>query len=286
MEHILIADAGSTKVDWAAVETTGKVALRFSTPGLNALMASQSDVEKALAGVRETLGSEIRPARTYYYGAGCATPEICDKMRSSLLANLGGEEAFVTTDLLGAARATLGKRKGIACILGTGSNSCFYDGKEIVTNVPSLGFILGDEGSGAALGKRLVSDAFKGHLPEAVKEKFLDAYKLTLGEILDKIYRQPSPNRFLASLVPFLKENIWNPYVYSLVLKEFTQFFRRNVSRYKGVHSLPISVTGSLATNFENILREAAASQGFSLSVITATPLDGLITFHTEPTDE
>ncbi len=278
--YILIADAGSTKVDWAVVNGDGTVAKRFTTPGLNALMADPHEIELHFQNVKDQIGKETKLGHIHYYGAGCATPAICDKIRQPLLKILEAEEADVTTDLLGAARATLGNKKGIACILGTGSNSCFYDGKEIVENVPSLGFILGDEGSGAALGKRLVSDAFKGHLPENVKEKFLETYHITLAEILDRIYRQPAPNRFLASLVPFLKENIWNPYIYSLVLKEFTQFFRRNVSRYKGVHSLPISVTGSLAHNFEKILREAAASQGFAVSTIAPSPLEGLISFH------
>lgn len=281
MKQKLIADAGSTKVDWALVED-GEVKARLTTPGLNALMADEQEIENIFQTATSQLGAGAAPYHIHYYGAGCATPEICEKIRKPLLKITGAKAADVTTDLLGAARATLGRKKGIACILGTGSNSCFYDGEAIAENVPSLGFILGDEGSGAALGKRLVSDAFKGHLPENIKEKFLETYKLTLGEILDRIYRQPSPNRFLASLVPFLKENIWNPYIYSLVLKEFTQFFRRNVSRYKGAHSLPISVTGSLAFHFEKILREAAASQGFSVATITSSPLDGLIRFHSE----
>ena len=129
-------------------------------------------------------------------------------------------ECHVHSDLVGAARSLFGNRKGIACILGTGSNSCLYDGSGIISQIPSLGYILGDEGSGAALGRRLIGDAFKEQLPQNVKEAFLEEFHLTLEEILNRVYKSPSPNSFLASFVPFLKKNLWNPYVYSLVLRE------------------------------------------------------------------
>lgn len=283
MEYNIIADAGSTKVDWAVVGNDGNELSRLTTTGLNALLANKEDVDKMLLKVRESLPSDA-VGNVFYYGAGCATPEICDKISDSIRRTLSPSgEVAVTTDLLAAARATLGHDRGIACILGTGSNSCLYDGEKIELNIPSLGFILGDEGSGAALGKRLVTDAFKGHLPEIVKEKFLDTYRLSLSDILEQVYRRPSANRFLASLVPFLKENIWNPYVYSLVLREFTEFFGRNVSRYPGVHQLPITITGSLGYHFEKIVREAAGSHGFTVSSIVRSPLDGLISFHSKP---
>ncbi len=280
MGNLLIADAGSTKVKWALLSPEGNVST-FVTDGLNALLAERDEVGRRLAEVRSRLGDRTIDD-VWYYGSGCAIPRVCRKMAEALRDDLHAEHVNVSSDLLGAARSLFGHKRGIACILGTGSNSCLYDGEEIERNVPSLGYILGDEGSGAALGKRLVAEAFKGQLPANVREKFLDTYQLTLTEILDKVYRSNAPNKFLASLVPFLRDNIWNPYVYSLVLEELISFVKKNVAMYKGAHFLPVSFVGSIASQFEKILREAAASQGYTVSQIVADPMDGLIKFHSD----
>lgn len=280
MKNILIADAGSSKVKWAVVSGPGED-LTFVTDGLNALLAEQEEVNAKLSEVRSRLeGKAI--GEVWYYGSGCAIPRVCRKMSEAIERALGASEVHVSSDLLGAARSLFGHRRGIACILGTGSNSCLYDGEGIERNVPSLGYVLGDEGSGAALGKRLVAEAFKGQLPANVREKFLDTYQLTLTDILDKVYRSSAPNKFLASLVPFLSDNIWNPYVYSLVLEELISFVKKNVAMYDGAHFLPVSFIGSIAANFEKILREAAASQGYTVSEITADPMAGLIRYHSD----
>lgn len=280
MKNILIADAGSSKVKWAVVSGSGED-LTFVTDGLNALLAEQEEVNAKLSEVRSRLeGKAI--GEVWYYGSGCAIPRVCRKMSEAIERALGASEVHVSSDLLGAARSLFGHRRGIACILGTGSNSCLYDGEGIERNVPSLGYVLGDEGSGAALGKRLVAEAFKGQLPANVREKFLDTYQLTLTDILDKVYRSSAPNKFLASLVPFLSDNIWNPYVYSLVLEELISFVKKNVAMYDGAHFLPVSFIGSIAANFEKILREAAASQGYTVSEITADPMAGLIRYHSD----
>ena len=168
----------------------------------------------------------------------------------------------------------------MACILGTGSNSCLYDGRQIVANVPSLGFILGDEGSGSALGRRLVNATFKGHLPAYLEKELTERHGLSLPEILHNVYRSTSPNRFLASLVPIIREHTRDPSIHSMVLDEFGAFFSNNISRYKGVHALPISFTGGVAANFSDILEEAAKTQGYILGHIAATPMEGLISFH------
>ncbi len=284
MKEKLIADAGSTKIDWAVIEEDGSVRCHTSD-GLNAMLSDTADMASTFTNIASALDAGNDISEIHYYGAGCATPAICMKTEQALREAFGSESVSVTSDLLGAARSLLGNSRGIACILGTGSNSCLYDGRTIVSNVPSLGFILGDEGSGATLGKRLVSDAFKGHLPKSVKEKFLAAYSLTLPEILDRIYRQPNPNKFLAALVPFLSDNLWNPYIYSLVLKELTTFLTRNVMMYPDVHSIEISFTGSVAFNFAKLLKEAASSQGLAIGKITKTPLDGLIAYHSTKHD-
>ncbi len=280
MKKTLIADAGSTKVEWTLLDFDSSIAARFSSDGINALLSGPDTITEALASVAAALPGHSDIQEVYYYGAGCATQEICDKMGNALSGFWKEADIFVASDLLGAARSLFHGDAGIACILGTGSNSCLYNGNEITMQIPSLGFVLGDEGSGAALGKRLLSDAFKNHLPDNIREKFLEEYNLTLPQILDKIYRQETPNKFLASLVPFLKANIWNPYIYSLVLEELTVFIKRNVAMYPRAHAMPLSFTGSIAHHFSNVLREAAASQGYRVTNISATPMDGLIEHH------
>lgn len=279
MNRKLIADAGSTKTEWTLLGPDGAIEGHVIAEGLNALLAEKEQMAEAFAAARASLG-DAAPAEVFFYGAGCATPAICEKTEEVLAATWGTEAVTAASDLLGAARALFGQEKGIACILGTGSNSCLYDGARISVNVPSLGYILGDEGSGAALGKRLVSDAFKGHLPAPVREAFLAEYGLSLADILDKVYRRRDANRFLASLVPFLHRHLWNPYVYSLVLEELSQFVRRNVAMYPGAHSLPVSFIGSIAVEFEQVLREAAASQGYRVSRIEKSPTAGLVAYH------
>lgn len=288
MKYNLIADAGSTKIDWVSIDESGHEVCRFSTDGVNALLATASEVESSLKEVSDRLKSCINSDDSipiaiesiYWYGAGCATPEICSKLADALKDVFCAEYVEVHSDLLGAARSLFGDRAGIACILGTGSNSCLYDGEKIVHNIPSLGYVLGDEGSGVALGKRLVADSFKGHLPKLISDKFLAQYGLTLADILDKVYRQPAPNKFLASLVPFISENLWNPYIYSMVRQEFSNFLNRNVSPYEGSRTLPISFAGSIALHFEKVLREAASEDGYAIGEIRQHPLDGLIEYH------
>ena len=280
MKYNLIADAGSSKIDWVLADSQWREMRQWVACGLNALMASDDEIHAMSRCVAENLPKDAEIGEIHFYGSGCATPEICSRIADALAGDLGADTVNVYTDLLGAARSLLGRGPGIACILGTGSNSCLYDGTRIVHNVPSLGFILGDEGSGAALGKRLVADAFKGHLPKAISEKFLKTFNLDLGEILKSVYRAPTPNKFLASLVPFLSDHLYNPYVYSLVLKEFESFLLRNVSPYEGARKLPIAFTGSIAYHFSDILRDAADRQGFTIGKICRRPMEGLLNYH------
>lgn len=283
--NILIADAGSTKVDWALISTYGEVIGRCKTEGINALLAEEEDVKACLDQVKQMLPA-ADVAEVYYYGAGCASERVCARMTQLLAEAWPAAQVDVESDLLAAARALFGTKPGVACILGTGSNSCLYNGCEIENNVPSLGYILGDEGSGAALGKRLISDAFKRQLPEKVREEFLSEFGMTLSDILDRVYRTPAPNKFLASIVPFIKRNIWNPYLYSLVREEFTAFIKRNVAMYAGSHFLPVGFIGSIAVHFEDVLRDAASAQGFKVDTIMSSPLEGLIAFHSQSKDD
>lgn len=278
--NLLIADAGSSKIDWLILSPQGECLAQASSDGVNALLAEADVVEEQFAAAKKSLGDFPEFSEIHYYGAGCATERVCARIREIISEVWKADKINVESDLLAAARALFGHQSGIACILGTGSNSCFYDGEKIASNIPSLGFILGDEGSGAALGKRLLADAFKRQLPEKVRMDFMREYDLSLSDILDRVYREPRPNKFLASLVPFIKNNLWNPYIYSLVLHEFTVFFKRNVAMYPGAHRQPVGFIGGIASGFEPILREAAASQGFSVGKVLTRPLDALAAFH------
>ncbi len=284
MKKILIADAGSTKVDWLLVspEEGADKALRHTTTGINAAMTPDEEIAKVFKDVRSHEGwSADEIDKVVYYGAGCIGGPINSRLEFKLQTAFPGALIDVQSDLVGAARALHGRNPGIACILGTGSNSCLYDGEKVVSNVPSLGYILGDEGSGTSLGKRLIADVFKQELPRNMSERFLEYLGMTLPEIIEQVYSRPNANRFLASVVPFIKENIWNPYIYALVLKEMTSFLKRNVAKYDKARRLPIGFVGSIAWHFKEQLMDATEANGFTIGEIIKSPIDKLAVYHT-----
>ena len=278
---ILIADCGSTKTDWCVVRE-GIVEKQVFTCGMNAVMLTEEEMRSRMAAelVPELGGYADAIEAVHFYGAGCISPEVCANVERAIRANINAQDVEVHTDLLAAARALCGRRPGIACILGTGSNSCFYDGEKICDNVSPLGYILGDEGSGAVLGKLLVGDVLKGQLPAELGEKFLRKYDLTLLDIIRKVYREPQGNRFLASVTPFLIENINEKEVHDLVLGSFKAFFRRNISHYAGRCAPEANFIGSIAYYYRDVLAEAARECGYSVGTVLKSPMEGLIKFH------
>ena len=277
---ILIADSGSTKTDWCAVEH-GVLLQQVFTKGTNPFFQTEDEISKEVETAllpQLTVGNE--PDAVYFYGAGCAFPDKIETVKRALARHLHVKgEIEVSTDMLAAARGLCGHKAGIACIMGTGSNSCYYDGEKIVSNVSPLGFILGDEGSGAVLGKLLVGDVLKNQLTPELKEKFLTQFNLTPADIIDRVYRKPFPNRFLASLSPFLAQNISEPCVHRLVLNSFLSFLRRNVMQYD-YQDTPVHFIGSVAYHYRPVLEEAANECGITLGNIWQSPMEGLITFH------
>ena len=274
---ILIADSGSTKTDWCLVDN-GVLVKQIFTKGTNPFFQTEDEISNE---VEQNLLPFIEAAKVeavWFYGAGCAFPEKNEIVRAAIARHLD-VPIEVGSDLLGAARGLCGRQPGIACILGTGSNSCFYDGKEIVSNVSPLGFILGDEGSGAVLGKMLVGDVLKNQLPAALKEEFLARYELTPAIILERVYKKPFPNRFLASLSPFLVEHLDVPEIHTLVLNGFKAFFDRNVKQYD-YKQYPVHLIGSLAYYYRSVLQEAAEQTGVRLGTIKQSPMEGLISYH------
>lgn len=281
---ILIADCGSTKIDWCLLK--GEKVERFSTPGMNAVMLAPEEMLIRMENeLRPALGDKaVEVKKVYFYGAGCISPQVCASVADAIKAIVkNADEVEVNSDLLAAARALCGHHAGIACILGTGSNSCYYDGKAIADNVSPLGYILGDEGSGATLGKILVGDVLKNQLPADLCEKFLAQYQLDRLEIINRVYRQPQANKFLASLTPFLLENIERKEVRELVLNAFKAFFVRNIAWY-AKHDAPtrtVNFVGSIAHYYKEVLSEAAIRSGFIVGTVLKSPMDGLIQYHT-----
>ena len=218
----------------------------------------------------------------FYYGAGCATESICAQMAGILKEFLPNAVITVDSDMLGAARALCGKSEGVACVLGTGSNSCLYNGSIIVDQVPSLGYILGDEGSASALGRRLIGDCLKRQLPEQVCTEFMQKYSLTKDSIIESVYRKPMANRYIASFAPFLIDKRSIPEVHKMLIQCFSEFFTRNVINYHKPW-LPVHFIGSLANSFSDELKETADSLGMTIGKIEASPMSGLVDYHSLP---
>ena len=277
---ILIADCGSTKIDWCVVND-GKVVEQIFTSGINALLMTEEQIRETLAAELAEKVKGYAIESVYYYGAGCLFDDICANVRRAIAHNVPTAKTIeVHSDLLATARALCGQNEGIACILGTGSNSCYYNGKEIVDNVSPLGYILGDEGSGAVLGKLLVGDVLKNQLPKELCEKFLAEYDLDRQKIIEGVYKKPAANRFLASLSPFLIKNIEEPAIHRLVLNAFKSFFVRNIENYSNYKSMPVSFVGSVAFYYKDVLAEAAKALDIIIGTIIKSPMEGLVKYH------
>ncbi len=283
---IAIADCGSTKIDWCFLNDD-KVEKQIFTMGMNAVMLTEEEMRTRIA---DELMPEIdklkdRINAVYFYGAGCISAEVCGNVARAIRANIPSAQTVeVYTDLLAAARALCGREPGIACIMGTGSNSCLYDGEAIAANVSPLGFILGDEGSGAVLGKLFIGDVLKRQLPAEVSSRFLEEYDLDLLTIIRRVYKEPQANRFLASVTPFLSKNIDVPEIHDMVLGSFRAFFRRNIKNYPGYDKHTVNFIGSIAFYFKPVLEEAAKAEGCRVGDIVKSPMQGLIKFHTSTT--
>ncbi len=276
---ILVADSGSTKTQWIVIDGASTDS-SLLTSGLNPATMPAELITASIT--RELLpcisGKPIE--KIFFYGAGCRGSAAMT-MHDILVATTGCTEVDVQTDMTGAARALCGRTPGIVCILGTGSNSCFYDGSEIVANIPPLGFILGDEGSGAVLGRRLLGDIFKGLLPDNVTAAFHSAYPdLTLDSVITRVYRTPEPNKYMASFVPFIAGNIDNPAIERIVTDGFESFFHRNILSYPQARNTPCHFTGSLSAIFRPQLEKVASDCGCTIGRISATPIEGLIEYH------
>ena len=273
---------------------THKYVLKVRTQGLNPFHQSKDVILKALeeelmpalykaAEQSGTFSKEYdiaeKVTQIAFYGAGC-TKALSPIVGEALAVAFPSASIKVESDLLGAAHAVCGHEEGIACILGTGANSCLYDGKQIVANIPPLGYILGDEGSGAVLGKMLLNGIFKGDLSAEIRDLYLEWSGLTYPEIIDKVYRQPLANRFLAGSSKFIKENLQYAELEELVRYNFDTFFKKNILKYTVSSIRVISAVGGIASAFEEQLRASADSFGYQVGKVLSSPIDGLIEYY------
>ena len=274
---LLIADSGSTKTDWALVESEHPIVV--TTQGINPFHQSREDILRVIS---EELQSRINSSLVedvYFYGSG-VRPELegfVETLIREVFPNVNAVKAH--SDLLGAAHALCGRKEGIACILGTGANSCLYDGDHIVKNTPALGYILGDEGSGAVIGKRFLHDLYGGRLSGKIKSDFETSTGLSLPDIIHRVYREPLPNRFLASLSLFIHDHLDNPDVHRLVTDCFVDFFQIHINPYHR-RDLPVSFVGSIAWYYQEELREVADALDFVIGTILRTPIEGLVSYY------
>ncbi len=276
---ILIADSGSTKTNWSLVEYR-TVKKNVETSGLNPYFLNAD-------AVKNILQTDLVPSMVarfvkviHFYGAGCSTENNNSMLRETMKLFFHEAEIHVYHDILGAARALHGDRDGIACILGTGCNACFYDGKQIFSVVPSLGYLYGDEGAGSNLGKIFMEKYLKNKLPKDIREEFDQTYHLTLEDILNALYNRPSPNRFLASFSEFIAPRQKHPFLHNLVKSSFQAFVEEQVMKYQDYDKLTISFVGSIAWFYKDILLEVAAENNLKVGIILRSPMDGLVKYH------
>lgn len=275
---ILIADSGSTKTEWGMLNTETRAVEACRTSGINPLYQDEESIHQMLQ-QEFTLPVTVLDG-IFFYGAGCINEQLNDLIRRTLYQNFRCLSITIQSDLMAAARSLCQNQEGIACILGTGSNSCYYNGHEITRHVSPLGYILGDEGSGAVLGKKFMSDLLKKQLPRSIADRFFALYKISPDHVLENIYKKPFPNRFLAQFTRFIHENLHEDYLKKLVKDSFNEFFTRNIRQYPEASRLPVHFTGSIAWYFKDILQASAKESGYQTGIISLRPMEGLIDYH------
>lgn len=277
---LLLADSGSTKTDWRLVEKTGESLVSLQSKGLNPYFLRPDEIKKELLDQIRSQVTEV--SKVVFYGSGCGHPAKAAELAAVLNEVFPSEiPAEVNGDILGAARSLHQGEPGIACILGTGANSCLYDGKNIIGSVPSLGYILGDYGSGTVLGRDFIKELLQNSEHSILKEEFFETYELDQKEILDKIYNQPRPNRFLASFTPFLLKHASNPVIHSIITKNFKKFFEFYILPLRNSDQhLSLKFTGSIAFHFAEFLKSVAIEYGETIQCIEQKPMEGLVNYH------
>lgn len=278
MSSILIADSGSTKTDWCLISDDKK--RWFQTSGLNPFFRSEEDCYRLLADELQIKPEEENIKRIIFYGAGVKNQTQSDFINKILRNHFKINDTEAHSDMLGAARATSGHNKGICCILGTGSNSCYYNGKKILVQNPSLGFIIGDEGSGTYLGKKVLQYFFYNTFDEDLKEAFVHKYGNNLSDILQKVYQYPLANRYLASFTQFLIDQRGHFMIENIIEDALIDFYQCHVLKYRESWKYPIHFVGTVAYEFRDIIQSLHSQYGLDTGVILKSPTENLIHFH------
>jgi N-acetylglucosamine kinase-like BadF-type ATPase len=274
----LIADSGATKAEWCLINK-GKTKTVF-TEGISPYFLNTEQISDLLARDLKPKLKYIEVEEIFYYGTGCANPNNAKLVKKAIQKVFPGADVNVQHDLMAAARAVCGDEKGIACILGTGSNSCYYDGKKIVKNSPGLGYVLGDEGSGAYLGKRVLQYYLYNTFDEDLRAIFDAAYETNSVEILENVYKKPLPNRYLAGFAKFLADNRGHYMIENIIEDGLNDFFFNHLCKYRETWTLPVSFVGSIAFGFKDVLKELCGAYEFDLGKVLKNPMSGLVEYH------
>lgn len=273
----LIADSGSTKAEWCLLDGKRKTIL---TQGMSPYFLNGKQIEEVVEAELKKKLKGVSPDEIFYYGTGCSNQQNVKMIKAALKKVFPQAAILVTHDLMGAAKALCGDEKGVACILGTGSNSCYYNGKSIVKNSPGLGFILGDEGSGAYLGKKVIQYYLYNTFEPDLMDRFNAKFNSSPEEILESVYKKPLPNRYLAGFVPFLVENRGHYMVENIIEDGFNEFFFNHVYKYKESWTLPVNFIGSVAFGFRDVLKEMCSTYELTLGKVIKSPMEGLVKYH------
>ncbi len=275
---ILIADSGGSKIDWRLLTKDGRIAQAYC-PGFNPYYQPIGDLK---VNIEQALLPQISEPVTkiFFYGTGVSSEKNVEVIKAAFLEYFAGAQIEVGWDLLAAARALCGNEPGIACILGTGSNSCLYDGEKIIGNVANLGWILADEGSGTYIGKKFIFDYFRLNIPQSLAKQFHERFPWTREEVLQKVYQHQKPGAFLASFMKFIFQHLKEPYCYNLVYQGFSDFYENNIMKYENYKDLKVHFTGSVAFYFSDVLRQVANDKGITVKNILEGPIAGLTLFH------
>ena len=278
MPVILLADSGATKAEWCLVSGIKKRTI--FTQGISPYFLNTGQITTLLQDELVRKLKNIHIDHIYYYGTGCANPENAKSVKKALQKIFPGARVEVQTDLMAAARSVCGKEKGIACILGTGSNSCFYNGKKISGNSPGLGYVLGDEGSGAYLGKKVIQYYLYNTFDEDLRARFDAKFVTTPVEILDNVYKKPMPNRYLATYTMFLAENRGHYMIENIIEDGLNDFFFQHLCKYPEIWKCPVHFVGSVAFGFKDVIKDLCSSYEFDLGTILKNPMQGLVKYH------
>ncbi len=274
----LIADSGATKAEWCLLNNGRKKTI--FTQGISPYFLNTEQIYQLLEAELKPVLRKEEIHEIYYYGTGCANPTNALSVKKAISRSFKGAKVEVTHDLMGAARALCGREKGVACILGTGSNSCYFNGKKILKNSPGLGYVLGDEGSGAYLGKKVIQYYLYGTFDDELRGRFDLTYTTNASEILENVYKKPLPNRYLAGYARFLADNRGHYMIENIIEDGLNDFFFTHLCKYREAWSLPIHFAGSIAFGFKDVLQQLCNSYEFELGRVMKNPMEGLIEYH------